>query len=545
MPYHDYGKGGRGWRDLWQDCLSLILYNATEARPLLVDNFGGVRLDGTNATIIGSQPGEFIADRNNIARVWMDHGAWPWLTTRLYIDQTGDAEILMAEQSYFHDGLSMRAKRRDPIDVQLGTRRFSGSILEHLLVQHLTAFFHVGDHNIMLLEGADWNDTLDMARERGESTAFTALYGSNLLDIAALLDSIADKNGMTSIPVFEELTVLLDTMTQPANYDRITEKRDLLSRYMESVSSGISGKKVSASVSSLTKDLRGKGEWIMHHLRRQEWLQTQDGMGFFNGYYNNDGERVDGDDVDGVHMNLTAQVFTTMFGLADENQRTSAFSATRRYLHDPKTGGTRLNTPLGKHQLNFGRGFAFAYGEKENGATFCHMVVMYINALYRQHMVKEAYLIFSEVYGMAQNTDRSGIYPGIPEYFNAEGKGLYPYLTGSASWLLLTVLTEMFGVRGDMGDLVIEPKLMAEQFESGMLVCTSNIHHLRVRLEIANPLQLDYGAYHIAVTQIDPIPKEACQLSGALLRIPRSVLNACIGGNLHLQVELVPVELPR
>ena len=24
LPYHDYGRGGRGWRDLWQDCLSLL-----------------------------------------------------------------------------------------------------------------------------------------------------------------------------------------------------------------------------------------------------------------------------------------------------------------------------------------------------------------------------------------------------------------------------------------------------------------------------------------------------------------------------------------
>jgi len=25
LPDFDYGKGGRGWRDLWQDCLGLIL----------------------------------------------------------------------------------------------------------------------------------------------------------------------------------------------------------------------------------------------------------------------------------------------------------------------------------------------------------------------------------------------------------------------------------------------------------------------------------------------------------------------------------------
>ncbi|MBQ1248285.1 MAG: cellobiose phosphorylase, partial [Clostridiales bacterium] len=72
LPHHDYGKGGRGWRDLWQDCLALIIMDPSDVRGMLVDNFGGVRTDGTNATIIGSGSGEFIADRNGITRVWMD-----------------------------------------------------------------------------------------------------------------------------------------------------------------------------------------------------------------------------------------------------------------------------------------------------------------------------------------------------------------------------------------------------------------------------------------------------------------------------------------
>ena len=73
LPYHDYGKGGRGWRDLWQDCLALLIMEPSVVRKMIVDNYGGVRMDGTNATIIGNGQGEFIADRNNITRVWMDH----------------------------------------------------------------------------------------------------------------------------------------------------------------------------------------------------------------------------------------------------------------------------------------------------------------------------------------------------------------------------------------------------------------------------------------------------------------------------------------
>ena len=113
LPHHDYGKGGRGWRDLWQDCLALLIMEPAKVRGMLIDNFGGVRLDGTNATIIGSKQGEFIADRNNITRVWMDHGAWPYLTTELYIEQSGDIEFLTEKNAYFKDPQVCRGEQKD------------------------------------------------------------------------------------------------------------------------------------------------------------------------------------------------------------------------------------------------------------------------------------------------------------------------------------------------------------------------------------------------------------------------------------------------
>ena len=83
LPHHDYGRGGRGWRDLWQDCLSLLLMDPSGVGEMIKANFGGVRVDGTNATIIGDGLGNFIADRNGIARVWMDHAVWPLMTLKL------------------------------------------------------------------------------------------------------------------------------------------------------------------------------------------------------------------------------------------------------------------------------------------------------------------------------------------------------------------------------------------------------------------------------------------------------------------------------
>ncbi len=114
----------------------------------------------------------------------MDHGAWPFLTTKLYIDQSGDLEFLLRDQTYFDAGSNLLDKENNI---------YQGSIIEHFLVQHLTHFFGVGENNNFLLKNGDWNDGLDMAPEKGESVAFTALYGSNLLELADLLKSLKEK----------------------------------------------------------------------------------------------------------------------------------------------------------------------------------------------------------------------------------------------------------------------------------------------------------------------------------------------------------------
>ena len=182
-----------------------------------MNNYGGVRIDGTNATIIGSEPGEFIADRNNITRVWMDHAFWPFVTTKLYIDQTGDMDILFEKVPYFKDYQSLRGSSHDlEWNTKYGSKQkmingqiYFGTVLEHILVENLCAFYDVGAHNEIRLHGADWNDALDMAAENGESVAFTCAYAGNLTDIAKYLRNLMAISGVTKIEVLKELEILL------------------------------------------------------------------------------------------------------------------------------------------------------------------------------------------------------------------------------------------------------------------------------------------------------------------------------------------------
>ncbi|MDD5432946.1 MAG: cellobiose phosphorylase [Candidatus Omnitrophica bacterium] len=485
LPDFDYGRGGRGWRDLWQDCLGLILNDPHAVRSLLINNFSGVRIDGSNATIIGKNPGEFIADRNNISRVWMDHGVWPLITLDLYINETGDFNILFEDATYFRNHEVSRAQEIDRTWASAygknlkdkSGRVYKGTILEHLLVQNLVQFYNVGKHNSVRLEGADWNDGLDMAPQNGESVAFSAMYAHNLKLLAELLL----KTGKNKIKVAEEITILLNKI----NYNSVNEKHKMLKDYFAKTKLAVSGDKVELDVKDVVARLEEKSEWMMSNIRNKEWIKE----GLFNGYYDNSSRRIDGKSNGLMRMTLTSQVFPIMSGVALDSQIEKILVSADKYLKDKKLNGYRLNTDFKSEQHNFGRAFSFSYGDKENGAFFNHMVVMFAYALYKQGFILEGWRVLNSIFKLSIDTPNSKIYPCLPEYFNLEGKGMYSYLTGSASWYVLTLLTQVFGIKGKDGDLLIEPKISPEQLRNNESISISRVfagRNLQVKFIVAS-----------------------------------------------------------
>ncbi len=313
LPHFDYGKGGRGWRDLWQDALTLLLTEPDKAAALIFNNFKGVRLDGSNATIVTAD-GEFIADRNKISRVWMDHGVWPYLTLREYLHQTGNARFLLQETEYFRDQHLKRAKEIDHSfaqqDYVLRTRNkkiYRGSILEHVLIQMLVAFFNVGQHNAIRLENADWNDGLDMASEKGESATFSFMDAQNLRDVCFFLRQL-QKEG-DSVLLLKEIALLLDRIHTPVDYKSAKRKQERLNEYLEAAER-TAGEKIRVKLDDLIDDLQHKSAHLFKSLSRRQFLKR----GFFNGYYDNKSKAVEGNVKGGVRMRLESQVFAILSG---------------------------------------------------------------------------------------------------------------------------------------------------------------------------------------------------------------------------------------
>jgi len=508
-----YGRGGRGWRDLWSDLLALFLIDPESTRTDIVNNFLGVRIDGSNATIVGTKPGEFKADRNNIPRTWSDHGTWPLFVLDFYIHQTGDLNILTREIPYWKDALVGRSKGRDPKFAESqGNRQktrggavYMGSILEHVILQQLSSFYNVGEHNNILLEGADWNDCYDMARTRGESVCFYNWYGWNLRRISKLILEL-DRRGMKKIPILAEALMLLDRLPGRArvNYSSPSAKQNRLRAYFDTVEHSVGGKKIMVGSTELAADLRNKADHVFEHIRTKEWLKTKEGEEYFNGHYDDHSRRVDGDNRLGARMDLTSQVFPTMFGVATDEQVKKIYHAARTYLRHPKIGGLRLTTDFRELKLDFGRITAFIYGFKEHGSIWNQMNVMYMYALYRRNAVREGYSVFKDTLRLATNSAQARCFPNLPSYFDKNGRGSYQYLTGSATWVTLGLVTQVFGVRGELGDLCLNPKLMKEQFGArGVAEVCCNFAGKALRVRYINRKKLNWNEYAITAVRVN------------------------------------------
>ena len=226
-------------------------------------------------------------------------------------------------------------------------------------------------------------------------------------------------------------------------------------------------------------------------------------------------------------MTLTGQVFTIMSGLADQEEIRSIITAVSTYLKDKTWGGLRLNTEFGiSSSLDLGRAFGFAYGTKENGAFFSHMNVMYAYALYQRGFAKQGHDVLESIYKMCLDTEHSKIYPGIPEYFDSQGRGMYPYLTGSASWLVLTKLTQVFGIRGSYGDLILDPQLVREEFDGqGQARVKCRFAGKALNITYVNKKMLDAGMYKIAHIKLNQNPIRFEVLPSGEATLPRPTIS--------------------
>lgn len=144
-----------------------------------------------------------------------------------------------------------------------------------------------------------------------------------------------------------------------------------------------------------------------------------------------------------------------------------------------------------------GRAYGFAYGHKENGAVFCHMATMYTYGLYNYNLVDYGFESINALLDQALNPD-SNVLVGVPEYFNNEGVGKYPFLTGTASWLIKLLREQVFGINFNYGVLSFNPKLAKKDFINGVASIKTYLFGKLRTVKYINDKNLEYGNYKIS-----------------------------------------------
>ena len=116
---------------------------------------------------------------------------------------------------------------------------------------------------------------------------------------------------------------------------------------------------------------------------------------------------------------------------------------------------------------------------------------------------------------------------------------MYPYLTGSASWYLFTLVTEAYGFKGQIGDLVLTPKLMSQQFDQeGKTRLIAHFANREFEITYVNRTRLDFGEYQIGSVRLDDLPIDSTVMS---VVIPRSLISSLDHDKSHrIEIKLIP-----
>jgi cellobiose phosphorylase len=189
--------------------------------------------------------------------------------------------------------------------------------------------------------------------------------------------------------------------------------------------------------------------------------------------------------------------------------------------------------------MALGRAFGFAFGHKENGAMFSHMSMMYAYSLYHRGYPEAGHSLMKNIYQHCQDFSISKMYPGIPEYIGPDGRGYYFYLTGSASWYLFTLITQVFGIRGIDGDLILDPKLMLDQFDDqGIASIHSHFAGRTLIFKFINEGNLPINKYRISVIRINGESIEFEALENGVRIIRKTIHNLAEKQTHTLEIEL-------
>lgn len=419
-----------GFREI-QDMYASLYYitgmgEGTLAREMLgewISNVHEMGYANHNFYSTGKEPG-----------MCSDDGLWLIPAVFRYVSLTGDIDFLNAE--YRIAGMECR---RTVLETMLAIVRYSGKI-------------SVGAHGLPLLDKADWNDCLKLDNDWIDGPEKEKRYRAQL-----------EQNGEAyGVPFRSEYSEsVMNAFLLKIAYDDVAAMASM--RGDSSL-----GKEMQECAAALAERIQSSA-WKDDFFARALIGGTREGDYTYLGA-GGDGLSMD-EGIPGSYF-LNSFSWSILAGVASDAQIRTMLTAVKRYL--VTDAGVKLCTPCDLSKLASGNATsAYFPGDRENGGVFKHAAMMMAAACFKAAKTVEDASLAEELSSLAffamdtvlpyKTLEHPFTTKGNPrfctQYNNSiTGENIGPMLSGTASWLCLTVF-EMLGIRYDGDDMVFSPVL--------------------------------------------------------------------------------------
>ncbi|MBV1909112.1 MAG: glycosyltransferase 36 [Kangiellaceae bacterium] len=167
---------------------------------------------------------------------------------------------------------------------------------------------------------------------------------------------------------------------------------------------------------------------------------------------------------------LNPQSWAILSDAADENKISKMLAEVAVRLETP-FGPMMLSPAYTKMREDVGRLTQKSPGVAENGSIYNHASIFYAFSLYQANHKGKAFEVLKKMLPTEQDVTRRGQLPNhIPNYYRGAvhqfpdhaGRSSQLFNTGTVSWYYRCLVEGLFGLKGQLGDLVIEPSLPDE-----------------------------------------------------------------------------------
>ena len=327
-----------------------------------------------------------------------------------YIDVTGDADVL-GEQVPFIDGAPIPEGAQDAY-YEPTVSAESATLYEHC-ARAIDRSLAVGAHGLPLIGSGDWNDGMSRVGDQGKGeSVWLALFLCHLVE----------------------------------HFAPLAQARGDSARAQQ--------------WSSAAEDWRTA---VQEHAWDGEWFKRA----FFD-----DGTPLGTHNAQECRIDLIAQAWSVLSGVASSAQRQQAMASAARWLVDEKQGLNRLlDPPLVHHEPNAGYIQAYPPGVRENGGQYSHGATWWLMAQAELGDAEGAYRTFTQlspahrsadpvqgpVYGLEPYVMTADVYTHAPY----TGRGGWSWYTGSAAWMHRCAVESLCGLQVQGHRVRLVPQLPA------------------------------------------------------------------------------------